>query len=195
MEIQSGIVLAVIIAAVLLVDRIGGADEMARRLFQVVLGVALAYVVVSATTAFIRVSGDASGAGLLSSSLNNDSNGNAREIANRFVVARTADFSVGVLAVLFGIGGLRRWRTMPIGIAIGGVLLVLASGSGGGASAYQLLVLADTSLRASRSANVVNFAVLAIGFAFLLWFGFSEWEGDEEADVDESNAGDEGAMP
>ena len=193
MEIQSGIVLAVIIAAVLLVDRIGGADEMARRLFQVVLGVALAYVVVSATTAFIRVSGDASGAGLLSSSLNNDSNGNAREIANRFVVARTADFSVGVLAVLFGVGGLSRWRTVPIGIAIGGVLLVLASGSGGGASAYQLL--ADTSLRASRSANVVNFAVLAIGFAFLLWFGFSEWEGDEEADVDESNADDEGAMP
>jgi hypothetical protein len=191
MDIQSGIVLAVIIGAVLLVDRLGDTDELARRLFQVALGVAFAYFVFSGTTAFIRVAGNPSDSQILSGLGSNDSSGAARELANRFVAARAADFSVGVLAILFGIGGLWRWRTVPLGIAVGGLLLVLASGTGGGASAYQLVVLADTSLHASRAANAVNFAILGIGFAGLLWFGFTTWERDS----DEASGEDDGAAP
>jgi hypothetical protein len=132
MDIQSGIVLAVIIGAVLLVDRLGDTDELARRLFQVALGVAFAYFVFSGTTAFIRVAGNPSDSQILSGLGSNDSSGAARELANRFVAARAADFSVGVLAILFGIGGLRRWRRYRSGSLSAGCFLCWRAAQGAG---------------------------------------------------------------
>ena len=50
--LQSGFVLAVIIAAVLLANHLGGGAGLARKAAQVALGLALMMLVFSATTAF-----------------------------------------------------------------------------------------------------------------------------------------------
>jgi hypothetical protein len=183
MELQSGIVFAVIIGAVLLVDRLGGNDELARRLFQIALGVTLAYFVVSGTTFFIEP--DAFGADM-------------RKEANREVAVRSIEFSLGILSILFGVGGLRQWRTIPLGIALGGLLLLLlptgrvvtGSGARGDVLFSQLLQI---NTQASRGIQFANFALSGIGFAALMWFGFSQWDrepeiGDEEG-YEEGDAG------
>lgn len=193
MELQSGIVLAVIIGAVLLVDRIGGNDELARRLFQIALGVALAFTVLTATTAFIRASSDSSAAQLFS---NSSSDNGGRDLANHLVATRSIDFGIGVLAFLFGIGGLRRWSTVPIGLAIGGLLLVLFGGTDSGSTEFRLLT--QTSLAASRTVNTFNVALMALGTGAMLWFGFTTWDtedaltqtdGDEEIEDSEEGSG------
>lgn len=176
MELQFGIVLAVIIGAVLLVDRLGGTDEMARRLFQVALGIALAYFVVSGTTFVVEPKAF----------------GEVNREANRELVSISLEFILGVLCVLFGIGGLRRWRTVPLGIAVGGIILLLSSGTASNAS-----VTTDPRIfnplrisQAARGFQLTNFALSGLGFAALTWFGFSQWDrepesGDEEGDEEE----------
>lgn len=52
--LQSGFVLAAIILAVLFAGRLGGTAELAKRVFQVALGVGLVLLTISATTAFVR---------------------------------------------------------------------------------------------------------------------------------------------
>ena len=174
MELQSGIVFAVIIGAVLLVDRLGGNDELARRLFQVALGVALATLVLTATTAFIRSSG---GSGVRELLTTGSSSAESRDIANRYVAARSVEFSLGVLALLFGIGGLRRWSTVPIGVTIGGLLLIISAGTEA-STAYALL--AQSTLAASMPVNVFNVALMALGTGTMVWYGFTTWDSEDE---------------
>ena len=175
MELQSGFVLAVIIGAVLLVDRLGGNDELARRLFQVALGVSFALLVLTTTTAFIRESGDSAVRELFS---NGSSSNDSQDVANRFVAARSVDFSMGVLAFLFGIGGLRRWSTVPIGFTIGGLFLLLLSSASGASTQYALLT--QTQLAASRTVNVFNIALVALGIGAMVWYGFTTWDTEED---------------
>lgn len=180
MELQSGFVLAVIIGAVLLGDRLGGNDELARRLFQIALGVTLAYFVISGTT--FAVDPDAFGADM-------------RKEANREVAVRSIEFTFGVLCIMFGIGGLRRWRTVPVGIALGGLLLLLLPTKDvvtGSLVPGNVLFsqFSQINSQASRGFQFVNFALSGLGFPALMWFGFSQWDrepetGDEEGDEDE----------
>jgi hypothetical protein len=52
--LQSGLVLAAIVVAVLFADRLGGSDQLVRRIFQLALAASIAFAVIAGTTAGIR---------------------------------------------------------------------------------------------------------------------------------------------
>ncbi len=172
---ESIFILAVVVAAVLLVDRLGGTDELARRMFQVGLGIMLALTVISATGAFIVAPSDNSESASFGDIFEDE------DAADRASLADTVRVGVGVIAIMFGVGGLTRYRTVPLGALLGGVFLLLGVGS---ASAYNLGVLAS-SAGTSREADVINLVVTAAGLGALTWFGFARWEREEAAAVAE----------
>lgn len=175
MEIQSGIALAVIIGAVLLVDQLGGTDEMARRLYQVALGVALAYFVVSAATFFVEP----------------NSFGDTNKETNRQLALTAIEFTLGIFSVLVGIAGLRRWRTVPLGIAVGGMILLLSPGAPTNAPLVSYLFASQGVKEASRGFQLTNVALSGLALGAAIWFGFAQWDGepdiDENEDTEEPN--------
>jgi hypothetical protein len=127
MQLESGIVVALLIAAVLVYDRLGGNDELARRMFQVGLAISLVFLALSATHAFIRP--DESGNSILFSSSGDAAD--ATDTADRAAAATTIHYGVGVLLLVTGLGMLNRFHTISLGFA-GGVLLLFAGASFGG---------------------------------------------------------------
>ncbi|MEX2247185.1 MAG: hypothetical protein WEC75_10910 [Dehalococcoidia bacterium] len=171
MELQSGVVLAVAVVAVLLGDRIGGTNEIARKFYQVGLGAVLALVVVSGTTAFVRQGGD--DAGLFIGGFEIGSDIDPEGAAERSVARHTIQVGIGICALLSGVAVLDRWRTLSVGILLGGLLLILTSWSGA------------VVLRSSPEMDTLSFLGLSAGFVLLLWFGFQHWEQGSSDDQDE----------
>lgn len=174
MELGSGFVLAVIVAAVLLVDRLGGSDELARRLFQIALAGAIAFTVVSGANAAIRI--DSGSDSVFSSDSGDD---DTRDQIDRVIARQTAQFGAGVVALLAGLATMRSGRTIPLAGVLGGLLLVLFSGAGGSASSagFYGLFLGQLGAAASAEMALISFLVFFGGTAFLLWFGFRQYEG------------------
>lgn len=175
MELGSGFVLAVIVAAVLLVDHLGGSDELARRLFQIALAGAIAFTVVSGANAAIRIdNGD--GGSVFSSDSGDD---NAESQIDRVIARQTAQFGAGVLVLLAGLATMRSGHTIPLAGALGGLLLILFSGAGGsaGGAGFYGLFLGQLGAAASEEMALISFLIFFGGTAFLLWFGFRQYEG------------------
>jgi hypothetical protein len=195
-SLGSGFVLAAIVAAVLFASRLGGGDEVARRIYQVGLGVLIAFAVVGATTAFIRTPE-------LPDALREDSFDSSEEqdeaeyeffedIANRNSAATTTHAGAGALALLIGLFLLRRLPTLSLGIALGGLLLIFFGGvpnTGAGEDASSAFFLAYSSLltsflgSASLGLDIVHFVVLAGSTIALLMFGYTQWEERSEPDA------------
>jgi hypothetical protein len=197
--IQSGFVLAAIVAAVLFASRLGGGEEVARRVYQVALGVLLAFAVISATTAFIRAPElpDALRESSFESSQDEDELQYEffEDVANRNSAATTTHAGAGAFALLAGLFLLQRLRTISLGIALGGLLLILfggvtASGANTDPSTFFLAayssLLTSTIGAASRGLDIVHFVVLAGSTVALLMFGYTRW--DETAPVGESTS-------
>jgi hypothetical protein len=185
--IQSGFVLAAIVAAVLFASRLGGGDEVAKRVYQVALGVLIAFAVVSATTAFIRppelpeVLREGSG----SQEQDEAQYEFFEDIANRNSAATTTHAGAGAFALLAGLFLLPRLRTLSLGIALGGLLLILfggvtASGANTDPNTFFLAaysgLLSSTVGAASRGLDIAHFAVLAGSAVAPLMFGYTQWE-------------------
>ena len=168
MELQSGIVIAVVIGAVLLVDRLGGTDELARRLYQVALGFSLAYFVVSGTRFVVDP----------------NSFGDTNKELNRQLAVTAIEFALGIFSVLLGIGGLRRWRTVPLGIAVGGMILLLTAGGTTDATVVDYLFASQGLKEASRGFQLTSFALGGLAFGAALWFGFTHWDRESDLDAD-----------
>lgn len=166
---ESVFVVAVLIAAVLLVDRLGGTDELARRLFQVGLGFLLALTVMAATSAFVLPQDDEG----IETAFSSD--GRDQDAVDRFALAETVQIGVGIIAIMFGVGGLSRYRTVPIAALLGGVILLFSTTNP--TSLYSLTSFAVSSYT-SREADAIKLIVLAAGLAALTWYGFSRWERD-----------------
>jgi hypothetical protein len=191
MNLQSGFVLAVIFAIVVFIDRLGGTREGTRRLYQVALGATLAFTVAAATVAIVEPdlrSGESAFFPVTTS--DEDDQLSAQEISNRSVVANTIRFGAGIVALLFGIGGMARWSTIPLGVTLGGVLLILAGG--GGNEIFGFSTLFSASAHSDRGVDLIYFVVLLAGLGLLLWYGFNEWENQPVEDELESP---EGAPP
>jgi hypothetical protein len=187
--IQSGFVLAAIIAAVLFASRLGGGEEVTRRIYQVALGVLISFAVVSATTAFIR-------APEIPEALREDSFESSEEqdeaqyefledVADRNSAATTTHAGVGAVALLAGLFVMRRLRTLSLGIALGGLLLIFFGGVTSNSQSTDpssLFFLAYSSLlssvlgSASRGLDIAHFCVLAGSAVALLMFGYTRWE-------------------
>jgi hypothetical protein len=186
--VETGFVAAVLIAAVLVYDRLGGNDELSRRLFQVGLAISLAFVVLSATAAFFRIGSVDGGV-----AFGNASNGALpTDAANRLVSATTVQYGLGVAFLVAGLAMLRRYHTLPLGFVLAGVFLLFMGGSDGGATTET--TLARLGIQSSQKVNVVAFATAVGGTIVLLAYGAqmerefeSESESESESDEDEAD--------
>ncbi len=170
MEFQSALVVAVVVASVLLVDRLGGSDELMRRLFQVALGVVLAATVVSATTAFIQPPGEPS------SFFSDEDTGDPEKLMDRLSVAHTIQFAAGTAILLLALARRVLMPTLALGGVLGGVLLLLASAPAGAMGEYVSYVIAVGRGGASQQVDVFNFVVLLAASIGLLAFGSAQFE-------------------
>jgi hypothetical protein len=188
LELQSFVV-AVILAAFFLADRLGGQDQLACHVYQVGLGFALAFLVVSATTAFLRPAESMSLADILelpsaqqSAALlgGNDNGDSARE-------SGAIKAAAGIVLLIGGLAATTRWSTLPLGSALGGILLLfLGGGQGGGTdlTSLQSSALFSSFLgSSSEGRDIAHFVVMSLGTAALLAFGFWRWERGGESTV------------
>jgi hypothetical protein len=183
MELQSGFVLAVLIAAVIAADRLGGADDIMKRLYQVAAAVAIALMVVSATTAFVRNDIDEDNGSVFDSSGNSDSQEQLEDIIDRNTVAQTVHAGIGILLVVLGVGAMRRYRVLPLAVTLGGLLLLLFGGvrsSGGGSqdafSAIYSSLLGAYFNQGSQGLDIAHFVLMAGGTLALLTLGYIRYE-------------------
>jgi hypothetical protein len=181
--LETSFVAAILIAAVLVYDRLGGNHEVSRRLFQVGLAVSLAFVVLSFTAAFIRV--DAVEGGF---DVGNNS-ASAIDQANRLVAASSVHYALGVVFLVFGLAMLRRYHTVPLGFVLGGVFLLFMGGSGSPVGSS--ISLAQLGLHSTQKFDVAMFATAVGGTIALLAYGAQlerDFALDSESEVDEPDA-------
>lgn len=180
--LQSGFVIAVVIGAILLAEHLGGPGEVARRLFQVALAVAVTLAVVSGTTAFIRPPeyDDVESA---FESFDEDSRGFYEEAADRETARGIIQFTLGVALVALGALRLRSHQTTSLGVVLGGVLLLLFGGTSGGdgADPFSGYLAAFSTVMmgvigSSQQFDIAAFVVTTGGALALLAVGVWYWD-------------------
>jgi hypothetical protein len=199
--LQSGVVLAVILLAVLLADRLGGATQLTKRAYQVALGLALAFLVLSGTAAFDRppavpeelqqsiMSGVSFGSGngeedQRTSQLYQDS---GRETAQNASEVRTIHVGMGIILVLGALLLFARLKVIPLAVMLGGLLLLLFGGpqmsgqaAGGLTDIYSMIFSAMMPVLsgggAGQARDIAYFVVLLVGVVGLAGCGFFVWE-------------------
>ena len=188
--LQSGIVLAVVIAAVLLANRLGGSAALAQRLAQVSLGLALVMLVFSATTAF-HGSSDYSFAELDAMSDSDEQFMEAiNEMGQHYSEVGTIHIGLGIIFVALGVVLFRRLAVITPALLLGGVLLILLGASpGGDTSPFNVIFgqwgpeiqgpLGDTG----NARNIARFVVLLAGVALLAGLIHSRWERESTGDA------------
>ena len=206
--LQSGFVLAAIVAAILFAERFGGTEQLARRIFQLALATSIVFAVIAGTTAFIRppsYPANASGSSPFSSSSDSGSSAESKEqqaflrkVTDRDAAATSVHFALGVLGVVIGSALLRRWRTGSLAIAVGGLLLVLFGGircgNGNGSNPIEALFSSYFSAigavvgTASRRTDIIRFALFTAGAVVLLGFGLWRWDTSADSDAPAAHA-------
>jgi hypothetical protein len=210
--LQSGFVLAVILLAVFLADRLGGPIQLTKRAFQVALGLALAFLVVSGTMAFDRPS--AVPEDLQRSIMSGVSFGNgdqedqqtlqlyqqsARDTAQNASEVRTIHVGMGLVLVLGALLLFARLKVIPLAVMLGGLLLLLfggpqapAQGLGGLTDFYSLMLGATGRALggggAGQARDIAYFVVLLVGVVGLAGCGFFVWEWGKAATEPEAPA-------
>lgn len=195
--LQSGFVLAVIIIAVLFAERLGGTAELAKRAFQVALGVALALLAMSATAALVRppeapeellesggIFGDSFDS-LQADEQAAEARGLLREAAQNASEVRTIHLGLGVAFFVGGLAALARLSVLPVGAMLGGILLLLF----GSPAAAPSPTLGDffgailgaflptvAGIEAGQAHDIAQFAVLLAGVCVLAAVGYRRWE-------------------
>lgn len=182
------LVLAAVVIAVLLAERLGGSRALARRLFQAALGLVLALAVVAGTNAFLRPPevdlSDLGGLGALGgdlSSLPTDAlqPDLIEDLANNASETASVQAGVAIAAVIAGLAAMTRYATTGFGVALGGVILTLfAGGNVGRTGDCTSIFNAGTPLLglASEGRDIAQFVVLVVGTLALLAFGVWRWD-------------------
>jgi hypothetical protein len=189
LSLQSGIVVAALIVAVLLADRLGGDDGLARKASQIALGLLITLTVFSGTAALIRspeppeTEGGIFGVGSSEDAQEQEElEAFFKESAERSSEAGTIHIGLGIALVALGGAALRRLRTIPAALLLGGILLVLlgAPPTGGGSSNDTLSLIYAPILGyvndAGQARDIVRFIVLLVGTVLLLGFIAWRWE-------------------
>lgn len=197
-NLQSGFVLAIVLAAFFFAERLGGSDQLAKRAFQVGLGVVLALAVIAGTTAFVRT--PSAPASLMQNSFGSSDSSNqslqpvkdySRDAANHDSTRDMIHAGVGVLLLVGGIAALKRMPATALGAALGGLLLILFGGVRTPTpSADQTGLNAFFSLYSSliggviggpsRGVDIAHFVVLAGAAVVLYSFGLICWDARRE---------------
>jgi hypothetical protein len=193
MGLQSGFVLAAVLLAFFFAERLGGSGQLAERSFQVALGLTLTLLAVSATSAFVRPSSDGTElpAAFFEEQPFQDEEQLAlfqdagREAARDAADARTIHAGLGLVFAITSLLLLSRWRVLPHGLMLAGLLLLLFGGPAEQGGVNDLTSFMDTFLGAllpggssdaGQARATAHFATLLAGAAGLLAFGFSRWE-------------------
>lgn len=178
---DTGFLAAILVAAVLVYDRLGGNHEVSRRLFQVGLAVSLVFVAVSATAAFIRTDAVQGGFGIGSGS------GSANDEVDRLVTASAVEYGFGVVLLIAGSAMLRRYHTIPLGLVLAGVFLLF---SGPNLSRYSA-TFSLTQGGSSQKVDVAVFGAAVGGTLALLAYGMQlerDFALDSESEEDDADA-------
>ncbi len=184
LSLQSGIVVAALIAAVFLADRLGGDEGLSRKATQLALAFAITLTVFSGTAAFIRSPDPPEGASLFGESAEQEEQlqGFLKDSAERDSEAGTLHLGIGLALAATGGVLLRRLKAVPIGLIFGGILLLLLgaapqSGTAGldvtNAIYAPLLSFAKD---AGQARDIIRFVVLVAGTALILGFAVFRWE-------------------
>ena len=188
LNLQSGFVIAVIIAAVFVANRLGGDGALAQGGIQVAIGLALLLLVFSATTAFHdppeAPSQEFSDFGFEDEEeFQEEFTAFAEESAERNSEVGTIHVGLGIIFVALGVALFRWLRAIPPGFLLGGTLLLLlgAPPSGAGelfASSFGIFgaVFPGGEAEAGTGRDIARFVVLLGGTLILLWTAFWRWE-------------------
>ncbi len=188
LNLQSGFVIAVIIAAVFVANRLGGDGALAQRAMQVAIGVALVLLVFSATTAFdgppSAPNRDISGFGIEDEEETQEEfTAFAEESAERNSEVGTIHVGLGIIFVSLGVALFRWLRAIPTGFLLGGTLLLLlgAPPSGTGELLVSSLGLFGAAFPGGEAEvgtgrDIARFVVLLVGTLALLGATYWRWE-------------------
>jgi hypothetical protein len=179
--LQSGFVVAVLIAAILLAERLGGDEGLARKATHVAIGFALVLVVFSGTTAFLRPPEAPADAATFFRSDNDSSleefDRYSKETAQRASEAGSIHLALGMTLAVIGGALVQRLRAIAPGLLLGGVLLLLL-----GAShdrdfvSISSVIYGSTLENAGQARDIVRFIVLFAGTIVLLEFAYWRWD-------------------
>ena len=185
--LQSGFVIAVVIAAVLLADRLGGGRVLTQRVAQVALGVALAMLVFSATAAFNA----APDIPLSEFDAMFDSDEQlleaGSESAERNSEVGTIHVGLGLIFVAIGVVLFRKLTSITPALLLGGVLLILLGAPSPGLESSPFIavfgLLPGSSSDAGNVREIARFVVLLVGVVLLTGAIHWRWErgGPDEA--------------
>ncbi len=190
---QSGFVIAVVIAALLLADRLGGVSTAALRGAQLALALALVLLVLGAT---------ATVAGPFEPNLDPFEPSEAElasatsEFAERRSVTGTVHIAAAIAFVALGVALMRKHGALAPGILLAGVLLLIATpdawpGAGGQWSAYAAFFPFAPGLGdAGDARNVARLLVLAVGVVLLAVTIHLRWErGSDDTGAEPEDSG------
>lgn len=192
MGLQSGFVFAVIVAALLAANQLGGPEEIIKRFFQLALAVTVAFAVISGTEAFVRNSTPTESSSIFGSDFDTDEEESLEyfeDSADRTSLRRMIQFAAGIVSLVGGVFLLRRFAVTGLALALGGVLLILFGGAvrdGSEGNALDGYLSIFTSLissiigQPSRLVDISEFVVLAAGAVVLLLVGLRTWDMPEQ---------------
>ena len=190
--LQSGFVLAVLIASVLLANHLGGSAGLAQRAAQVGLGVVLVMLVFSATTAFhgpLAVPATA-----LETMFDSEQQltGLSNESAQRNSEVGTIHIGLGIVFVALGVVLFRRLSTITPAFLLGGVLLILLGAPAGGEGTNPLNALFSAVVPggfgdAGNARDIARFVVLLVGAMLLAGLMYFRWERESSGDAVEAS--------
>ena len=190
--LQSGFVLAVLIASVLLANHLGGSAGLAQRAAQVGLGVVLMMLVFSATTAFHGPS--AVPATALETMFDSEQQltGLSNESAQRNSEVGTIHIGLGIVFVALGVVLFRRLSTITPAFLLGGVLLILLGAPAGGEGTNPLNALFSAVVPggfgdAGNARDIARFVVLLVGAMLLAGLMYFRWERESSGDAVEAS--------
>ena len=190
--LQSGFVLAVLIASVLLANHLGGSAGLEQRAAQVGLGVVLMMLVFSATTAFHGPS--AVPATALETMFDSEQQltGLSNESAQRNSEVGTIHIGLGIVFVALGVVLFRRLSTITPAFLLGGVLLILLGAPAGGEGTKPLNALFSAVVPggfgdAGNARDIARFVVLLVGAMLLAGLMYFRWERESSGDAVEAS--------
>ena len=188
--LQSGFVLAVVIAAFLLSRYLGGSGGLTLRITQLGLGIVLMMLVFSATTAFHGPSAIP----LTELGTMLDSERQLMELSNesaqRNSEVGTIHMGLGIILLALGVILFRKLGTITPALLLGGILLILLGPPTGGGGLDQLnpifglldAVVPGTFNDAGKARDIARFVVLLVGATSLAGFLYFRWEHESPSD-------------
>lgn len=163
-------VIAALVLAVLVAERLGSPAEMHRRYFQIGLAVTLALLITGLSVLIFDIP-DTGLNGPVGPAQGND----REDILQSFRNRQTFTVGIGLVFLILGVLWVSRLPTLSLSLVLGSLITLFVQSLD--ASSNQLApFLYVSSGQAGTTSNALYVAVLAAGTLVLLFYGFRRWE-------------------